>query len=281
MGVRGASSESGIMVALFAIALLLGVLAPGTGQARPAYGQEAGAAASEATTPLQPARKAVATQTGSRIPAPSQALQRDLLRRMNLDLAKCVFARRPKEVAALLAQSDQEEFNYAALGYNQSAINQKLALDSCLGAVMSDQYATVVLRFDRAVLRGNLAEVAYLASHRQPLTKTAAWTETIANRVIVPSESQATARAKGDFSDCIVFHDPAGADAVLRTKVASEAELAAVKALVPALSSCLNAGGRLELTPDTVRRYAASGMWARAHFLSAPLAPPAVSADAN
>lgn len=291
------------MRAFSPLVLLTSVLAPVSAQAQPAYTQEAGAgtfrqegarasaqqapaepaeeASSEDARALKPLRNPAVPQTGSRIPTPSQLLQRDLLRRMNRDLAECVLARRPKEVAALLAQSDQEEFNYAALGYDQSAINKKLALDSCLGDVMSDQYALVTLRFDRAVLRGNLAEVSYLASHRQPLAKSDTWTETIASRMIVPAESQATARAKGDFSDCIVFHDPVGADAVLRTKVASEAESAAVKALVPALSSCLNQGSRLELTPDAIRRYAASGLWARAHYLSTTLAPPALTAQTN
>lgn len=64
-----------------------------------------------------------------------------------------------------------------------------------------------------------------------------------------------------DFAQCVARSDPKGAYAILNTKVGSETETAAAKALVPVLGSCLVAGSNINLNTDTVRFVSAVGLY--------------------
>ncbi len=55
------------------------------------------------------------------------------------------------------------------------------------------------------------------------------------------------------FGECAVRGDPEGAAAVLATKLDTPAEMAAIKALAPAMGKCLTAGTKLELNRTSVR----------------------------
>ncbi len=206
--------------------------------------------------------------TGSRVPVRnrSEPIERDVARQMHLEMAKCVYARGVEKVEALLKHSDQMEIDYEGWGYAKADLNKELNLESCLGKTMPDNFASVRLGFRQSMLRAGLAEVSYLSRQRRPLQKADLWTETIADRLVVPSAASAAARIQGDFADCIIFHNPAAADAVLRANVASESEKDAVKSLVPTLSKCVNEGSELELTVPTIRRFVANGLWARSHY---------------
>jgi hypothetical protein len=64
-----------------------------------------------------------------------------------------------------------------------------------------------------------------------------------------------------DFAQCVVRRDPTNAYALIQTAVASKAEAAAVKTLVPQLGQCLIAGQDIKLNNATVRAIAAVGLY--------------------
>jgi hypothetical protein len=208
----------------------------------------------------------VPTIEASRVPAQVDPLGGLAVRRMNLTMAKCIVERQPEAAAEYLLKSDAIEADYGALGYGKDDLHGRLSLNRCLVETMSDEFAEVKLVFSHAMLRSHLAEAAYLARNRGALVKQESWTEVIGGRFVAPSDMAPLAKSRGDFSDCLVFHDPVAVDAIVRTEMGTAAERAAAKALVPTLSKCLAADSTFEVTPASIRQFAAAGLWARSHY---------------
>lgn len=191
----------------------------------------------------------------------------DTVRKMEKKMASCMVQSRAKLVVDLLSNSDQSAIDFDRLGIHPTRLQERLSMGSCLGSV-SPEDMTTTLRFSLGKLRSNLAEEVYLERYKTPLSRGSNWTEVIGNRFIVNPEQASVSRLRGDFSDCMVFHDPAGADAMLRTPIGGPQERVAAQALVPALSKCFSDGDKLELTVSAIRSYAADGLWARSHYQS-------------
>jgi hypothetical protein len=65
------------------------------------------------------------------------------------------------------------------------------------------------------------------------------------------------------ISDCLVFKDTSGADALLRTRPFSAEERTVAISLAPAFGGCLPQGQTLKVNPQMIRALAADGLWAR------------------
>lgn len=204
-----------------------------------------------------------------------------LVRQIEKDLAKCVTNRKPELVEKILANSDAVTVDPAKIGYSPAELLDKLGLDYCLEKMLFVEGMEMRLTFKPSKLRANFAEETYLRRHRSPMVRSAGWTEVIAERVSANGESESLAKLRGSFSDCLVFNAAEKADALLRTQVESAAEMAAVKALVPAISGCLYEGDKLDFTPAMVRQYAADGLWARSYYQGTATAPAAVRTDVS
>jgi hypothetical protein len=64
-----------------------------------------------------------------------------------------------------------------------------------------------------------------------------------------------------NLAQCVIEADPAGVDAIFRSRPTSDAESAAFEKLVPAISSCIPAGAELSLTKVSMRGALAEGAY--------------------
>jgi hypothetical protein len=139
------------------------------------------------------------------------------------------------------------------LSPEQDAAVKKLnrSLADCLG------FSGLNIRFAAPAMVGGMAEQLVLGTYGDAnLPRVAALTED------AMFASSFKPRNDGeDYAQCVVRSNPTGAFAAIRTDVGSDAETAAVKALVPVLGSCLVAGQNINLNNDTVRSIAAVGLY--------------------
>lgn len=66
------------------------------------------------------------------------------------------------------------------------------------------------------------------------------------------------------FGQCVATVDKAGVMALLKTSATSQRERDAFKALQPALGQCLEAGGKFQMNPFTLRGFLAEGAYRHA-----------------
>ena len=201
----------------------------------------------------------------SRISRDQAKANNDKARRAMKDVARCVYRREPDLSEKFLANSDPEGINHEGFGVNSDDFVEKMKLDSCLGTIMHDLQNTMTLHIRPISLRSYLAEESYLKSVEEPLRMTEEDNEVLANRFFRATASSA-ARYRAAFADCVVFNSPDLSDALMRTRITTDAETKAVQALVPALSKCLLDGQETELTVQTIRALVAEGLWARIEY---------------
>jgi hypothetical protein len=200
------------------------------------------------------------SQTGSILPVKPRALDPTETAIIRKGFAQCIYRRAKRKALDLLAHSDMETIDLPAAGIRN--LTKELSLDDCLGEQARMDQATLGLKFPVTNLRDLLAEEAYLATNRvAPVV--AADAAPIVFKPVSTGNALESAQALTTFADCTVRQNAAGADALLRTTPASQAERAAAGALAPTLGQCLVAGQKLTLKPANIRALMAFAMWSR------------------
>jgi hypothetical protein len=198
-------------------------------------------------------------QTGTLMPGRPQAMSPEHSAETRKEFASCVYHLSKQKVLALLAGSD-----FDTVVYPPEVRDWKvdLNLEECLGKqAMGDQY-TLGMKISDPVLRDLLAEEAYLAKYSKAPTTTQELVP-IEVRLAATNQNSTSTRAMAEFADCTIRHDVVGADALLRTKPASQQERKAAGTLAPAMGQCLDKTQKFSLTPASVRAFVAFAMWSR------------------
>lgn len=205
--------------------------------------------------------------TGSRIAKDAQEMQKTKVRVLMKDVARCVYVKHPDLVLRLLQSSDAGAVDFDRLGFKEGDFLKRFSLSTCLSRSMDRGMSLAQLRLNATVLRSALAEEAYLSARRRtPGIIPEGQPETLLNRYFTSSDNSANSRAFGAFTDCVVYKAPQEADAVLRTQPGSQQEKGAVRALIPALSSCIVKDQEMTLTESGIRTIVADGLWSRNHY---------------
>ncbi|WP_338465856.1 hypothetical protein RXV95_09745 [Novosphingobium sp. ZN18A2] len=206
------------------------------------------------------------SQIGTRFKQKPNSLDEAQRRELVNYVALCVQKSVPQRTDWYLRNSDDKSYVKPKGSHN---IGTFLVVDYCLGDTMIGATKERGLSTSQSAMRGLLAEQAYLANRR---TYIAPPPDSVvpARTFVATGDDLPIARGLAQFEDCIAMTDPAGADALLRTKPASIDEDTAARALAPALGKCLPKGQTLSFTAQSVRSFAAEGMWQR---FVAPTAP--------
>ena len=167
----------------------------------------------------------------------------------------CVYGSSPSEIDAYLKSSDIS----GALPAKSVKLEQvtKRCGNRMGVATMQQLHA----RIPGAVYRSFMAEQAYLAKQSTPAVLPAGAIEFL--RQAPKADGLPLVHALVSTADCLSFRDTRGADALLRTVPGSKEEQVAARALVPALSQCIAADEKFSMTAQTIRSFAADGLWAR------------------
>ncbi|MXO72288.1 hypothetical protein [Alteraurantiacibacter buctensis] len=207
--------------------------------------------------------------TGTRII--SQTEQADLQdgRRLLKLVGACVVGRFPAEAVALLRTGNPEAVAYAEAGVRDQDTQSPIALAQCLHEALNGTQVTMTMRIPERNLRLTLAEAAYLRRHSAPLGLSADSPVVLAGRPVLIGSTPEQSTAMGQFADCLVFHAPAEADALLRGPTGGDSERDNARALAPAIGQCLAEGQEVNFTPAILREYAADGLWARSEAMQA------------
>ena len=177
------------------------------------------------------------------------------------NFGRCIYGRIPDRVDKLLENSDPEGIEYYAADTTPERFWQSIGKDNFCGGLNSAASDHRQLTMSTTAFRSLMLEEAYLARFQQPPALPADATE-VANRRYM-TEGATSARALGQFADCLAFRDTARADALLRTMPGSDEEKAAARAMAPTLGACLMRGQTLTLNTANVRAFAADGLWTR------------------
>ena len=177
------------------------------------------------------------------------------------NFGRCVYGRVPDRVDKLLENSDPEGIEYYAADTTPERFWQTIGKDNFCGGLNSAASDHRQLTMSTTAFRSLMLEEAYLARFQQAPALPADATEAANRRYM--TEGATSARALGQFADCLAFRDTAGADALLRTMPGSDEEKAAARAMAPTLGACLMRGQTLSLNATNVRAFAADGLWTR------------------
>ncbi len=146
---------------------------------------------------------------------------------------------------------------------------------------MPAEQKEVALAIKSVRLANLLAEEAYLAGNSGPLSIPAGGAEFVDRALVSTGEDLGSARTMAAFGDCVSFHAPADADALLRTQPASSEEIEQIRKMAPTLGECVMAGQNVSLTPTTIRAVVAYGQWSRFHYGTKAVAATAAAAGKN
>lgn len=215
-------------------------------------------------------------ETGSRIyTQPRDSDDPARAARYSKVVAGCVYRRMgPEPVDEFLRAGDPVTIGLADDSFLWSRMMR--LLEECMDQRHLDYNADVrsarlAMSFTPGRLRALLQEEAYLGEQDQGAIVIPQDAGELTLRQYVSTGEDATrARGVGNFSDCIVHRDAAGADALLRTQPASAEEDRAARSLAPVLGTCLIQGQTIEFTPASIRAMAADGLWSRLVYGSQP-----------
>ncbi|MEZ5656780.1 MAG: hypothetical protein R3E04_13020 [Sphingobium sp.] len=202
-------------------------------------------------------------QTGSRIPVKPRTispLDAGVIRKR---MARCMLERMDSVSEKILEFSDSLTINWEKVGMTRKQFGKSETFGDCLGQGFDGAQSWLEFTYTDQTIRAMLQEEAYL----KEVDASPALGENapeILQRAYFSSEKELPmARGFDVFSDCVVYRDTAGADALLRTRIATKKELAAAQALGPALGAYLQQGQQTALTPMNIRMIVANGLWTR------------------
>lgn len=134
----------------------------------------------------------------------------------------------------------------------------KLADAGCLDAVGKS------LTFAPSLMRGSI----YLALYTQDFGKTAPIAEFPVEPPVHYPVSEVASDGYGaiyrmamSIADCAVRKDPLGARKVVLTEIATDDERAGIRAFVPALSGCIDAGNSLAMNSEVIKGIIAEALY--------------------
>lgn len=199
--------------------------------------------------------------TGSHIPVqPEQVDAREAVL-IRHSFAACLYHNNPSGAVAVLAHSDPLHSDLRAAGIGNAS--RAFQMDDCLGLEVGPTQLALGLRMQQDMLGAMLEEPAYLARQRLAPTLPADAVEVLPRTFVSESDELPRARAMAALADCVVFHNVAGADALVRSSPGSSPEHAMAAALAPAFGSCLTQGQHFNLNAQSMRSIVADGLWNR------------------
>ncbi len=223
---------------------------------------------------------------GSRLAKPLDEYPIDDTRRVLADFGACVVKREPQLARDLLLKSTQ---------YSFAPEFQKLPTADCLGSAAVGRISgngDIMLQMSPAVMRFVTAEALVrqdLANLDPQQLKSALKLPGLQisadNYVPKPGKKYTKAeltalgeyRARSindiaiiDYGECVVRADPYGAKTLLATRISSEEEGTALRAMMPALSGCLNQGQKFGASRLILRGTVALGYYRLANAPKAP-----------
>jgi hypothetical protein len=207
-------------------------------------------------------------QTGSMIPVQPKAVAKKDAGFISKGMARCLYRGATPQALALLENSDSVTVDLAAAKLKN--IVKDLRMERCLGDQAGFDQSALSMRTNPPLIRDMLAEEAYLARNRTAPTLPPS-PAPLAAKFASTGASLLEAQRMESFTDCAVRKDVTGADALLRTTPASDAERNAARALAPALGGCLVQGQNVKLSPGAIRAFIAYAMWRRFVRGTAPL----------
>lgn len=202
-----------------------------------------------------------AAQDDSEIVPPEQA--RVLLK----DFARCAYRSNPTVAKQYVAASDTRSLDHFSM--RNVDLAKSMDFEECLGEQARPNDEQMIARLPKMVIRALLVEEAYLAANPKPPVLAQGATETTTRHFVSVNNILVRAQSDAAFADCIVFHDLALADALVRTLPGSKTESNTARALAPTLGRCLPAGQTMAFSPANIRVFVADGLWAR--FVAAGL----------
>ncbi len=204
--------------------------------------------------------------TGTRFLVQAETPGRSEARDMQKRVARCTVYRNKKLARAMLANSNTVSVDFDAIDADAQTLLEKLDAASCISRAMKGMTYKMQMRLTYPTLRALMVEEVYLMDNDGPVQLAAdAGPSVDARPGGLATNARATAMAT--LSDCIVYNDIGGSDALLRTTIASEAEQASILALEPALTACGMAGsGEVVLDPSMLRQVVADGLWVRSYY---------------
>ncbi|TMM49992.1 hypothetical protein [Qipengyuania marisflavi] len=204
--------------------------------------------------------------TGTRFKRLPENVARDESRMMQKRIVKCSVYRNKDLARQILINSDPVTIDFVALDVDKDDLMDELDISDCIGRSMKNSTYRMQMRFQYQTLRALMAEEVYLMDFNAPPAPAATAGTAVSgrskDRLVHPRAEQIAGLA-----DCLVFHGPAAADALLRSTIASDAEHEAIEALYPALQSCgMNSTEEVVLDYSMVRQVIADGLWTRSHY---------------
>jgi hypothetical protein len=200
------------------------------------------------------------TRTGSIIPVKPKPVAKKDAGVITKGMARCLYRGATPQALALLENSDAVAVDLAAAKIKNMI--RDLRMERCLGDQVGFDQSALSMRTNPPLIRDMLAEEAYLARNRTAPSVPTSFAP-LQTKFVSTGAGLLEAQRMETFTDCAVRKDVAGADVLLRTTPASDAERSAARALAPALGGCLVRGQKVALSPGSIRAFVAYAMWRR------------------
>jgi len=184
---------------------------------------------------------------------------------MQKQIARCVLSLKGEKVRAMLAHSDFNSIDFAAIDEDPDALFDDLDVDNCMERAMQYGQFKLQMRMPFATLRNLLAEEVYLKDHGRAVAPARDAQEKIDARYQTGRLDGRTA-VLNELGDCISFNGALPAHELLRSQPGSKSEREAFAALAPTLGKCLKSDKPMEIQSSLVRQVVADGMWARGFY---------------
>lgn len=187
-----------------------------------------------------------------------------LVGRARKGLAQCYYRFERLRMESLLKNSDPVSVNMDKVLNRDTFFSYEM--NKCNQKVFDRVKKIDAFRSTPLQMRSMYQEEVYLAANRIVPKIANSETEKVDRTFISVGEELNTAQQIAGIADCIVFRNPAEADWVLRTMPGTDEEIAAAKALSPALRECLPQGQTFKLNHQNIRTLVADGLWTRFVF---------------
>ncbi|GGD52249.1 hypothetical protein GRI62_05560 [Erythrobacter arachoides] len=208
-------------------------------------------------------------QTGTRFQRSAETADPDQGRRMQKQVANCVFSRNREDVRTLLANSNFYNVDFAAAGMDSETLFEDLEVNYCIGRLMrgaDNQTYHTYMQIQFATLRNLLAEEAYLQDFDGPPTIDSASVQDVAGR-FGPGRVHSQVTTMAALADCMTYNAMDAAHEMLDSRPGSNDEAEAVAVLGPVLATCANTDeASLSIGTSLIRQIAADGLWSRSHY---------------
>ncbi|WP_343346958.1 hypothetical protein WJT74_03585 [Sphingomicrobium sp. XHP0239] len=211
-------------------------------------------------------------QYSSRLKGSADAIDPDVARQFQREIAQCMYRRHSDQSERLLRHSDFMNIDLAGLGVTNYQLWHALDMEKCGEDNVPVQYRSMMISYSPESIRKMLVEAAYVANRSRPFSIGEADEVFLTSRPFVEMDGVNDARILAGFADCVVHRAPVETDRLVRTTPGTRKEAEAIEAVIPHLGPCLEDGNNISLSVDTVRALIADGLWARHAYSSGTVA---------